>query len=100
MLSGLYDYPPKGRFRTERALIRVPHFKDRAMAWLILGLVIFLGVHSVRIVAEGWRSQVLSNWGEAKWTGICSLLSVVGFGLIVLGSVTRRVSRWCFGCPT
>ncbi|MFP5443180.1 MAG: protein NrnU, partial [Betaproteobacteria bacterium] len=25
------------------------------MAYLVLGLVLFLGVHSVRIVADGWR---------------------------------------------
>ncbi|MBC7704525.1 MAG: protein NrnU, partial [Rhodoferax sp.] len=29
------------------------------MLILILGLVIFLGVHSTRIVAEGWRSQTI-----------------------------------------
>ena len=27
------------------------------MAYLILGLVLFLGVHSVRIVADDWRGR-------------------------------------------
>ena len=30
------------------------------MTWLILGLVLFLGVHSVRIVADGWRTATLA----------------------------------------
>ena len=34
------------------------------MTYLILGLVIFLGVHSVRIVADGWRTQTLARVGE------------------------------------
>ena len=31
------------------------------MAYLILGLILFLGAHSVRIVAEGWRTQILAR---------------------------------------
>ena len=34
------------------------------MGVLILGLVLFLGVHSVRIVANDWRTQVLAQRGE------------------------------------
>ena len=37
------------------------------MAYLILGLVLFLGVHSVRIFADGWRTQALASIGEGKW---------------------------------
>lgn len=55
------------------------------MAMLILGLVLFLGVHSTRIVAEGWRAQVLARLGEARWKGIYSVLSIAGFVLLVWG---------------
>ncbi len=55
------------------------------MTILILGLSIFLGVHSARIVADGWRSSQIARYGENRWKGIYSLLSVIGFGLIVWG---------------
>ena len=34
------------------------------MAILIFGLVVFLGVHSVRIVADDWRSAQIALRGE------------------------------------
>jgi uncharacterized membrane protein len=55
------------------------------MIYLILGLVIFLGVHSVRIFADGWRSQAIANMGEKSFKGGYTALSLIGFGLIVWG---------------
>lgn len=55
------------------------------MSTLLLGLILFLGVHSVRIVAEGWRQQQLQRRGEGAWKGIYSLVSVLGFVLIIWG---------------
>lgn len=55
------------------------------MAYLILGLVLFLGVHSVRIVAEGWRGRTIARIGAMPWKGVYSLVSLVGFVLIVWG---------------
>jgi uncharacterized membrane protein len=55
------------------------------MSLLILGLVLFLGVHSVRIVADGFRSRQLTRLGENGWKGLYSLASIVGFALIVWG---------------
>ena len=60
------------------------------MAYLILGLVLFLGVHSVRIVAEGWRTQTLARLGEGPYKGIYTLISLLGFGLIVWGFGVAR----------
>lgn len=31
------------------------------MFMLILGLALFLGVHSIRIVADGWRSSQIAH---------------------------------------
>ncbi len=67
------------------------------MGYLILGLVLFLGVHSVRIVADGWRTQMLQKVGEAAYKGSYTVLSLLGFGLIVWGfSVAREtpVQLW------
>ena len=55
------------------------------MSILIIGLVIFLGMHSVRIFADGWRVQKLAQWGEGAWKGLYSVGSLVGFALIVWG---------------
>jgi uncharacterized membrane protein len=55
------------------------------MTWLILGLLMFLGVHSVRIVADDWRTRTIAARGEGAWKGLYSVLSVVGFVLIVWG---------------
>ncbi|MBY0410785.1 MAG: NnrU family protein [Burkholderiaceae bacterium] len=55
------------------------------MFFLVLGLVLFLGAHSVRIVANGWRTQTVGRLGEGPWKGVYSLVSAVGLGLIVWG---------------
>lgn len=55
------------------------------MTLLILGLVLFLGVHSVRIVADGWRSAFIAQRGLGAWKGLYSIASLVGFVLIVWG---------------
>ena len=55
------------------------------MTVLILGLILFLGPHSVRIVAEPWRTQMLHRLGEKPWKGLYSLVSLIGFALIIWG---------------
>ena len=62
------------------------------MALLIVGLVIFLGVHSTRIVADPWRTATIARIGEKPWKGIYSLLSIAGFVLIVIGYGMARQS--------
>lgn len=55
------------------------------MGVLILGLVLFLGVHSVRIFANDWRTKVIAQRGENAWKGLYSVLSVIGLVLVVWG---------------
>ena len=52
------------------------------MSYLILGLVIFLGAHSIRVLAPGWRDAQLARMGENGWKGVYSLVSALGLGLI------------------
>ncbi len=61
------------------------------MSYLIIGLVLFLGLHSVRIVAEPWRKAQIARHGERTWKGIYSLLSVLGLVLIVWGYGEARL---------
>lgn len=55
------------------------------MNWLILGLVLFLGVHSVAIVSPEGRNRLVAQLGENAWKGLYSLVSAVGLGLIIWG---------------
>ncbi|MFT3858273.1 MAG: NnrU family protein [Aquabacterium sp.] len=61
------------------------------MQWLVLGLVLFLGAHSVRIVAEGWRTHTIDRMGLLPWKGVYSLISVAGFVLLVWGYGQARL---------
>jgi uncharacterized membrane protein len=62
------------------------------MAVLILGLVLFLGVHSTRIVAEGWRTATIDRIGPLPWKALYALASIVGFVLIVRGFGLARAN--------
>lgn len=55
------------------------------MSILILGLILFLGTHSVRIVADGWRTQTIARIGASRWKGAYAVLSIIGFVLLVYG---------------
>jgi len=55
------------------------------MTWLALGLVLFLGVHSARILAEDWRTRMRARYGEGAWKGVYTLLSLASFALLVWG---------------
>lgn len=55
------------------------------MGVLILGLVLFLGAHSARIVAEAWRARVIAQRGENAWKGLYSLVSLIGLVLLIWG---------------
>lgn len=55
------------------------------MTMLLLGLVVFLGAHSVRIVAEPWRQRRIAQMGPGAWKGVFSLASIAGLSLVVWG---------------
>jgi uncharacterized membrane protein len=55
------------------------------MTLMLIGLLLFLGTHSVRIVAEPWRSATRERIGPLAWRGIYSVLSIAGFVAIVWG---------------
>lgn len=55
------------------------------MALLIIGLVLFLGAHSTRMLADQARSQTINRIGEMGWKGLITAASIGGFVLIVIG---------------
>jgi uncharacterized membrane protein len=55
------------------------------MAVLIIGLLVFLGVHSVALAAPAVRSRAIARIGEGGWKGIYSLIAAAGLVLIIYG---------------
>jgi uncharacterized membrane protein len=69
------------------------------MAWLILGLVLFLGAHSVRIFADDWRSRTIEAWGEKAFKGIYAVVSLVGFYALIVGYSEARMQPFVIWQP-
>jgi uncharacterized membrane protein len=58
---------------------------------LVIGLVVFLGIHSISIFAPDFRNRMAARLGAGPWRGVYSLISLVGFVLIVWGyGLARR----------
>lgn len=60
------------------------------MTLLILGLVLFLGIHSTRIVASGFRDRVIAEKGEKFWKATYTVVALAGLVLIVWGYARAR----------
>jgi len=60
------------------------------MGMLIIGLVLFLGIHTVSIVAPQWREGQIARLGEGPWKGMYSVVSAIGFGLLIYGYGAAR----------
>jgi uncharacterized membrane protein len=63
----------------------------RDVTLLVLGLMIFLGTHSIGILATAWRERMLARLGVGAWKGIYTLLSLAGFILILYGFAQARL---------
>ena len=55
------------------------------MPTMIVGLILFLGVHSLSIVNEPLRNRLHNSLGEGAFKGLYSLVALVGLVLIVWG---------------
>lgn len=62
------------------------------MTLLIIGLLLFLGVHSTRVFAEGARQRLIDRSGPLVWKGLYTAVSLVGFVLIVQGYAQARLA--------
>jgi len=58
---------------------------EPTMTLLILGLILFLGVHSARVFAEPWRQGFIARRGEMAWKGVYSGVALVGIVLLSIG---------------
>jgi uncharacterized membrane protein len=55
------------------------------MTILVLGIILFLGIHSVDIIAPAWRQRQVERVGEGTWKGIYSVFALVGLVLLIWG---------------
>jgi len=61
------------------------------MDMLIAGLVIFLGIHALRVWGEGVRSALLVRLGPLGFKGAYSIASLAGFYLLIVGYGQARL---------
>ncbi|MQR00655.1 NnrU family protein [Glaciimonas soli] len=70
------------------------------MALLILGLVIFLGIHSIRIFANDWRTAQIARMGPNKWKMLFSVTALIGIVVIIWGyGIARAQPVWLWTPP-
>ncbi|MBN8894432.1 MAG: NnrU family protein [Rhodanobacter sp.] len=55
------------------------------MLVLILGLVLFLGIHSLRIFADDWRGRQIARMGLMRWKALYAAVAIAGFVLLCWG---------------
>ena len=60
------------------------------MVLLVIGLVLFLGIHSISIFAPAWRDAQVVQRGDKTWKGIYTVISLVGFALLLYGYGVAR----------
>lgn len=71
------------------------------MTLLVIGLIVFLGIHSVSIVAKPWRDGFVARRGEGAWKGLYSLVALVGFVLLIYGyGLARQAPVVLYTPPT
>lgn len=69
------------------------------MTLLVLGLAIFLGIHSIAIVAAPLRDGLARRLGELPWKGLYAVISIVGFVLLVRGYAAARLAPTALWSP-
>ena len=60
------------------------------LIYLLAGLILFLGVHSTRMLADEWRIRSIARIGAKPWKGLYALASLAGFVLLVWGFGVAR----------
>jgi uncharacterized membrane protein len=57
---------------------------------LVIGIVVFVGLHSISIVGEDLRNRIVARIGLVAWQVVYSILSLVGLVLIIRGYAAAR----------
>jgi uncharacterized membrane protein len=79
--------------------MRVDRPGNPSMSILILGLVLFLGTHSVHMLAPAWRKRAIARIGFLPWKGLYSVVAILGLALIVIGFGMARAQSHLLYVP-
>ena len=60
------------------------------MTYLVAGVTLLVGVHSVRLAAPAWREAFIARHGAGTWKLLYSVLSLAGLVLIIHGFGVSR----------
>jgi uncharacterized membrane protein len=60
---------------------------------LLAGMLLFFLPHSIRLVADDWRTRQIARLGEARWKGLYALVSLIGFVLMVWSYPATRMAE-------
>ena len=63
------------------------------MAFLIAGLIVFLGIHTLTTL-RGPRAALIARIGEGPYKGLYSVAAAIGLGLIIWGFGQYRHTGW------
>ena len=55
------------------------------MQLMIYGLLVFLGVHLLPLLAPRWRERQIARLGEKRWKGLFALVALAGLVLVCWG---------------
>ena len=70
------------------------------MTLLIVGIILFLGIHLVRVVAPGFRQSMIASIGEGGWKIGYSIASIVTLILLIYGfGQARQVTGMLYTPP-
>lgn len=68
------------------------------MVQMIIGLVLFLGIHSISIFALPLRNR-LAEKSEYGWKAVYSLVAIIGLVLVIHGYADARLTATIFYIP-
>jgi uncharacterized membrane protein len=72
----------------------------KSMTYLIAGLILFFGIHSIAIVAPQARDRMAKQLGELPWKALYSLIAIAGFVLIAWGyGIARQNPTMLYDTP-
>lgn len=69
------------------------------MAVLVVGIVLFLGLHLIRVIAPGFRQAMVDRMGPSAWRGVYSVLSILTLVLLIYGFGIARTQTTVLYTP-